>query len=119
MYTAGKSVYQLKFDDDLGIFFDEETFPGLKEAIEAGDVSTLLQEAILKLAKEQRYGILYIPEGEYPIAKTVMVPKAVRLIGYGKNRPVFVLPKDAEGFEGKGDISHMPGWGEEPDANYN
>lgn len=118
MFTEGKSVYTERFEDELGIYFDENTFPELPEAIAMGDVSELLQNAIIKLVREQQYGILYIPEGEYPIAKTVMVPKAVRLIGYGKKRPVFVLPETATGFESVGDVMHMPGWGEELDANY-
>lgn len=98
MWYGRKSVYQEKFEDAMGIFFTEEEFPELKEC--GDDVSGVLQGAIGRLLKEQSYGILYIPEGEYRLKNTVKIPPSVRLIGYGKNRPVFVLPKEAEGYDG-------------------
>ena len=90
MWYGKHSVYQQKFEDPLGIFFDSETFPALKDETE--DVSAILQNAIDTLIKQQSYGILYIPEGEYPLKSMVKIPPSVRLIGYGKKRPVFVLP---------------------------
>ncbi len=101
MWYGKESVYQGKFEDPLGIFFTEEEFPLLAKA--GDDVSDVLQAAIDRLIEEQRYGILYIPEGEYRMKKTVKIPPSVRLIGYGKNRPVFVLPANTEGYEGKTD----------------
>lgn len=120
MWYGKQSVYQQKFDDPLGIFFTEEEFPALAE--EKEDVSGILQGAIDKLIEEQNYGILYIPEGEYPLKKTILIPPSVRLIGYGKNRPVFVLPKSTEGFSGEtkervGDVMRMFMAGY-PGANY-
>lgn len=99
MWYGKESVYQEKFKDPTGIFFTQETFPELASAEE--DVSGILQTAIDRLIEEQRYGILYIPEGKYPLRHTVKIPPAVRLIGYGKKRPVFVLPADTEGYDGK------------------
>ena len=90
MWYGKNSVYQQKFEDPLGMFFDSETFPALNDETE--DVSTILQNAIDTLIKQQSYGILYIPEGEYPLKSMVKIPPSVRLIGYGKKRPVFVLP---------------------------
>lgn len=101
MWYGKESVYQGKFEDSLGIFFTEEAFPQLATAGE--DVSDVLQAAIDKLVQEQKYGILYIPQGEYRVKKTVKIPPSVRLIGYGKKRPVFVLPACTEGYEGKTD----------------
>lgn len=98
MWYGKESVYKQKFDDELGLFFTKEEFPALAEAVD--DVSAILQEAIDRLVAEQSYGILYIPEGEYPIKSTILIPPSVRLIGYGKTRPVFVLPKNTEGFNG-------------------
>ncbi len=98
MWYGKESVYQAKFDDSMGIFFTQEEFPELQNGGE--DVSGILQDAIDRLVSEQSYGNLYIPEGEYPLKKTVKIPPAVRLIGYGKKRPVFVLPKETAGFEG-------------------
>lgn len=99
MWYGKQSVYQQKFDDPLGLFFTEEEFPALASGKE--DVSGILQGAIDRLISEQCYGILYIPEGVYPLKKTVLIPPSVRLIGYGKTRPVFVLPENTEGFEGQ------------------
>lgn len=41
MYTNGESVYTEKFDDKLGVFFEETRFPGIQKAIEEGDVSVM------------------------------------------------------------------------------
>lgn len=99
MWYGKKSVYQEKFNDPMGIFFTKETFPELEKAGE--DVSGVLQAAIDRLVAEQSYGILYIPEGEYPMKDTVKIPPSVRLIGYGRKRPVFVLPANTPGYAGE------------------
>lgn len=99
MWYGKESVYKEKFQDPTGIFFTKEEFPELIE--EKDDVSGILQMAIDRLIAEQSYGILYIPEGEYQIKNTVKIPPSVRLIGYGKTRPVFVLPAGTEGFSEK------------------
>lgn len=98
MWYGKKSVYQERFEDAMGIFFTKEEFPELEE--NKDDVSGILQQAIGRLVEEQSYGILYIPEGEYRLKDTVKIPPSVRLIGYGKNRPVFILPEDAGGYDG-------------------
>lgn len=100
MYYGTKSVYQKKFDDPMGIFFTPEAFPALKD--NPDDISGILQQAVDRLVKDQSYGVLYIPEGKYPIRNTVKIPPSVRLIGYGKNRPVFILPENTNGFDGSG-----------------
>lgn len=98
MWYGKESVYQTKFEDPMGIFFTEEEFPELKTA--SDDVSGILQAAIDKVVAEQSYGILYIPEGEYRMKNMVKIPPAVRLIGYGRKRPLFILPAGTEGYEG-------------------
>lgn len=102
MWYGKESVYQEKFQDPLGLFFTPEEFPELTE--EKDDVSRILQNAIDRLVMQQGYGILYIPEGVYPIRNTIKIPPSVRLIGYGKKRPVFVLPSGTEGFGQKVEI---------------
>ncbi|MBD5523830.1 MAG: gluconolaconase [Lachnospiraceae bacterium] len=99
MWYGKESVYKEKFQDPTGIFFTEEVFPGLVD--KKDDVSDILQMAVDRLIAEQSYGILYIPEGEYRIKNMVKIPPSVRLIGYGKKRPVFVLPAGTEGFGAK------------------
>lgn len=94
---AGNSVYKQKFDDANGVFFTEDAF-GIK-ADGKHDVSDALQAAINQIKKERNFGTLYIPEGKYLISKTIYVPGAIRLIGYGENRPEFVLGKNTPGYQ--------------------
>jgi sugar lactone lactonase YvrE len=61
-----------------------------------GDDSDALQEAINTAS---RGGIVFIPEGRYRLAKTVMVWGGIRLIGYGEERPEFVLTSGTPGFQ--------------------
>ena len=98
MWYGRESVYREKFQDPMGIFFTQEEFPELAD--EKEDVSGILQGAVNRLVQEQQYGILYIPEGEYPLKDMVKIPPSVRLIGYGRKRPVFVLPPFTAGFDG-------------------
>ncbi len=63
------------------------------------DVSDVLQQAIFDLKTTHNFGILFIPEGRYLISKTIYVPQAIRLIGYGSKRPVIILAKNSPGFQ--------------------
>ena len=93
---AGQSVYTQKFDDPDGVFFTEEAF-GIK-ADGKMDVSDALQQAINQLQSERAFGTLYLPEGSYRISRTIYVPSAIRIVGYGKKRPEIVLAKNTPGF---------------------
>src|ERR1039458_5067630 len=44
-------------------------------------------------------GILFIPQGRYRVTRTIYVWPGVRLIGYGEQRPVFVLADKTPGFQ--------------------
>lgn len=92
-----KSVYTQKPDDPGALFFTPENFPGIT-ADGKTDVSVALQAAINRVKTEQSFGILFIPEGKYRISRTIYIPGAVRVIGYGKNRPEFILSKNSPGF---------------------
>ena len=91
------SVYQTRLDDTLAIYFTPENF-GIR-ADGSTDVSDALQQAINRVQETVRYGVLFIPEGTYPISKTIYIWKGIRLIGYGKNRPEFVLKENSPGFQ--------------------
>jgi hypothetical protein len=43
--------------------------------------------------------VLFIPQGKYLITKTIYIPQAIRLIGYGAERPEIVLGKNSPGFQ--------------------
>lgn len=65
---------------------------------EWADITVPLQTAIDSLKSEERFGIVLLPEGNYTISDTVYIPKAIRLIGYGKKRPVLRLADNCPGY---------------------
>jgi hypothetical protein len=91
------SVFQKKPNDSEAYFFTPENF-NIK-ADGKMDVSDALQTAINKVKTEKSFGILFIPEGKYRITKTIYVPGAIRLIGYGVNRPEIILGKNTPGYQ--------------------
>lgn len=92
-----QSVYELKPEDPVAEYFTPDKYQ--IKADGKTDVSDELQLAINKVKIEQNFGILFIPEGKYLISKTIYVPKAIRLIGYGKERPEFILGKNTPGYQ--------------------
>ncbi len=92
-----QSVYTQMPDDPEALYFTSENFSIKSDG--KHDVSEELQFAINKLKKEKNFGILFIPEGKFLISKTIYVPKAIRIIGYGENRPEFILAKNTAGYQ--------------------
>jgi len=104
------SFYTQKPNDAQAVYFTPENF-GIS-ADGKTDVSDQLQKAINQVKTDQNFGIVFIPEGTYAISKTIYIPGAIRVIGYGKNRPVIVLKKNSPGFQepnlkDKGKASYM------------
>lgn len=96
-FGAGRSFYQQRLNDKEAVYFTPD-----KYAIKADgktDVSNALQQAINDVKDKNNFGVLFIPEGKYLISKTIFVPRAVRLIGYGKTRPVIILAKNSPSFQ--------------------
>jgi len=92
-----ESVYTQRPDDPEAFYFTPEKYNITADG--KTDVSDALQIAINQLKKEKNFGILFIPEGKYKISKTIYIPTAIRLIGYGKKRPEFILAKNSPGFQ--------------------
>ena len=95
--TMAQSIYTQAPDDPEALFFTPELFN--IEADGTQDVSDALQSAINQVKREKNFGIVFIPEGQYRISKTIYVPKAIRIIGYGQNRPEFILAENTEGYQ--------------------
>lgn len=93
---CAQSVYTHMPSDPRAMYFSADEFS--IEPDGKSDVSDELQLAINKLKNEQNFGILFIPEGKYLISKVIYVPKAIRIIGYGKNRPEFILGENTPGY---------------------
>ena len=108
--VKSKSYYQQKPEDADAVYFTPATFKITNDG--KTDVSNELQDAINQIKVKQNFGILFIPEGKYLISKTIYIPPAIRLIGYGKNRPQIILKKNAPGYqqestEDKGKANYM------------
>ena len=93
----GASFYQKRLQDSDAVYFTPENYP--IKADGSMDVSDALQQAITDLKTQHNFGVLFIPEGTYLISKTIYVPQAIRLIGYGKKRPVIILAKNSPGYQ--------------------
>jgi hypothetical protein len=92
-----KSIYTQRPVDPEAFYFTPEN-SNIK-ADGKTDVSDVLQKAINQIKIEKNFGILFIPEGKYLVSKTIYIPGAIRLIGYGKKRPEFILTKNAPGYQ--------------------
>ena len=90
----GASYYTLRPDDPKALYLTRND-SGVHGV---GDDTDAIQNAINKIQETTGQGILFIPEGRYRISKTILVWPGIRLIGYGTNRPVFVLGKDTPGY---------------------
>lgn len=63
------------------------------------DVTDRLQSLLDSVKQSRRCGIVLIPEGDYAISRTVYLPRAVRMIGFGQKRPRFILRANTPGFQ--------------------
>jgi sugar lactone lactonase YvrE len=96
-WGIGRSVYQLRPDDPNAIYFTPERW-GIRNDGKV-DVSAALQQAINEVKTQHNFGILFLPEGAYLITKTIYIPRAVRIIGYGRRRPEIILGRNSPGFQ--------------------
>ena len=92
-----ESVYTLRPEDSLAGYADLESYGVYGDGIH--DDTKALQAAINDIKRRENFGIVFIPEGTYLISDTIYVPKAIRLIGYGKKRPLIRLQDHAAGFD--------------------
>lgn len=92
-----KSFYQTRLQDEDAAYFTPENFKITNDG--KTDVSDELQRAINEVKTNYNFGIVFIPAGTYKISKTIYIPTAVRVIGYGNMRPVIVLADNAPGFQ--------------------
>ena len=92
-----QSVYTQRPNDSEALYFTPDNYS--IKADGRTDISDELQKVINQVKKEKNFGILFIPEGKYLISKTIYIPQAIRIIGYGKERPEFILAKNSPGFQ--------------------
>ncbi len=92
-----ESIYKKKPTDAEAVYFSPENYKITADG--KTDISDLLQGAINKMKLEQNFGIIFLPPGTYTISKTIYVPAAIRIIGYGEKRPLIVLRKNSPGYQ--------------------
>ena len=102
--NSGESVYPVKLDDPEAVYLTSEKFNVSADGI--GDDAPAIQAAIDLVWERTGGGIVFIPEGTYRLGKTVYVWRGIRLIGYGKERPVFKLGENTPGYQ-EGDHKYM------------
>ncbi|EDY84184.1 SMP-30/Gluconolaconase/LRE-like region family [Verrucomicrobiia bacterium DG1235] len=94
---ANDSFYTERLDDSQAIYLTPENFPVVGDGV--ADDTAALQMAINAVQEKSEYGILFVPEGRYRLTKTLHVWKGIRLIGFGKNRPTFLIGENTPGFQ--------------------
>ena len=95
--SSAASFYTLRPDDPRAVYLAPNAAGSPGDT--ATDATELIQNAINKIQETTVQGILFIPEGRYRISRTLIVWPGIRLIGYGANRPVFVLPENTRGYQ--------------------
>src|ERR1700712_3354034 len=96
-YPGSKSFYTKELIDSDAVYFTPKNF-NIK-ADGSVDVSDVLQNALYDLKNTHNFGILFLPEGKYLVSKTIYVPQAIRIIGYGKKRLLVMLAENSPGFQ--------------------
>jgi len=91
-----QSVYTGKMEDSYAAYLSKEEFGVYGDGIHNDTKG--IQEAINTVKSKYGFGIIFIPEGSYLITDTIYVPRCIRLIGYGKNRPKIILGDNTPGF---------------------
>ena len=94
---SGTSYYTARLDDAKALYLTSDKFPVKGDG--AADDSDGIQQAINRVQETTNFGILFVPPGRYRLTKTVYVWPGIRLIGYGTERPTFVLAANTPGFQ--------------------
>jgi sugar lactone lactonase YvrE len=91
------SVYPVRLADPAAVYLTAEEFHVAGDG--KTDDSAAIQAAIDKVQEKKGEGIVFVPQGRYLLTRTIYLWPGVRLIGYGKERPVFVLGASTPGYQ--------------------
>src|SRR4051812_44667832 len=95
--ALAQSVFTTRPDDPGAVHLAAPEFPIRGDG--AADDTAAIQAAIDKAGSSFGGGLVFIPSGRYRRTRTVYLWRAVRLVGYGATRPVFVLADETPGFQ--------------------
>ncbi len=93
----GASQYPIRLEDQKAVYLTPDNFP--VKADGNADDSTAIQAAVDAVETEHGEGIVFVPSGRYRITRTIYVWPSIRIIGYGAQRPVFVLAANTAGYQ--------------------
>lgn len=92
----GRSIITQKPNDPRAVYLSDFGAVGDGKA----DDAPAIQRALDSLVEDHGgQGIVFVPEGTYRLGSTINIWRGVRLIGYGQNRPTFVLGANTPGFQ--------------------
>ena len=92
--SLAQSYYPIRLDDPKAVYLETTGANGDGRA----DDTAAIQAAIDRVQETVGQGIVFVPEGRYRVTRTINVWPAIRLIGYGATRPVFILAANTPGF---------------------
>ena len=95
--ASAQSVFTTRPDDPSAIHLAAPEFPVRGDG--TADDTAAIQAAIDKAGSSFSGGLVFIPSGRYRLTRTVYLWRAVRIVGYGATRPVFVLGDETPGFQ--------------------
>src|SRR4051812_38594349 len=95
--ASAQSVFTSRPDDPAAIHLAAPEFAVRGDGM--ADDTAAIQAAIDKAGSSFGGGLVLIPSGRYRLTRTVYLWRAVRLVGYGATRPVFVLGDETAGFQ--------------------
>jgi sugar lactone lactonase YvrE len=94
---AGDSYYTERLQDSRAVYLTREDFAVHGDGV--GDDSSALQQAINKVQETHYQGIVFVSSGRYRISTTIYIWPGIRVIGFGKTRPVFILSANSPGYQ--------------------
>lgn len=84
------SYYTQRLDDPRAVYVAGPS---------GGDDTSMLQQAINQLQETKGLGIVFVGPGRYRINDTLYIWPSCRVVGWGAERPVIVLPANTPGFQ--------------------
>src|SRR5882762_8403733 len=91
------SYYTNRLEDAKAVYLTSDKLR-VKADGQADDTAGL-QQAINQVQETTTQGIVFIPSGRYRLTETIYIWPGVRLIGFGRTRPSFVLAANTPGFQ--------------------
>ena len=95
--VAGTSHYLVRLEDKSATYVTPDHFAVHGDG--SADDTDALQQAIDSQWQAHKEGIVFLPSGRYRISHTLYVWPSIRIIGYGKARPVLTLGKNTPGYQ--------------------